>query len=138
MVEAFKSTLQELKEADLLLHVVDISHPNFEEQIQSVNKILVEIKSIDKPTMIVFNKIDAYQAEPWDDADLMADRTSKHYSLEEWENTWMHQANDRVIFVSALNKENLNVFRQKVYNETRKIHVSRFPYNHFLYSEGLD
>ena len=138
LVEAFKSTLQELKEADLLLHVVDISHPNFEEQIQTVNKILVEIKSMDKPIMIVFNKIDAYQAEPWDDADLMVERTSKHYSLEEWENTWMHQANDRVIFISALNKENLNVFRERVYNETRKIHVSRFPYNHFLYPEGLD
>ena len=78
------------------------------------------------------------QAEPWDDTDLMAERTSKHYSLEEWENTWMHQANDRVIFISALNKENLIVFRERVYNETRKIHVSRFPYNHFLYPEGLD
>jgi GTP-binding protein HflX len=137
LVESFKSTLDEVQEADLLLHVVDISHPNFEEHIESVNQILSEIKSLDKPTLMVFNKIDAYQPEPWDDTDLVAVRTSKHYSLEEWQNTWMHRVNDRALFISALNKENLKAFRERVYEETRKIHISRFPYNHFLYPEGL-
>jgi GTP-binding protein HflX len=138
LVESFKSTLDEVQEADLLLHVVDISHPNFEEHIESVNQILGEIKSLDKPTLMVFNKIDAYQPEPWDETDLMAERTSKHYSLEEWQSTWMHRVNDRALFISALNKENLQTFRERVYAETRKIHSTRFPYNHFLYPEGLD
>jgi GTP-binding protein HflX len=138
LVESFKSTLDEVQEADLLLHVVDISHPNFEEHIESVNQILSEIKSFDKPTLMVFNKIDAYQPEPWDDTDLVAVRTSKHYSLEEWQNTWMHRVNDRALFISALNKENLKAFRERVYEETRKIHITRFPYNHFLYPEGLE
>lgn len=138
LVESFKSTLDEVQEADLLLHVVDISHPNFEEHIESVNQILSEIKSLDKPTLMVFNKIDAYQPEPWDDTDLVAVRTSKHYSLEEWQNTWMHRVNDRALFISALNKENLKAFRERVYEEIRKIHITRFPYNHFLYPEGLE
>ena len=137
LVESFKSTLDEVQEADLLLHVVDISHPNFEAHIQSVNQILGEINSLDKPTLMVFNKIDAYQAEPWDETDLVAERTSKHYSLEEWQNTWMHPVNDQALFISALNKENLKAFRERVYTETRKIHITRFPYNHFLYPEGL-
>ena len=135
LVESFKSTLDEVQEADLLLHVVDISHPNFEEHIESVNQILGEIKSVDKPTLMVFNKIDAYRPEPWDDTDLVAERTSKHFSLEEWKNTWMHRVNDRALFISALNRENLEAFRKRVYAETRKIHVTRFPYNHFLYPE---
>jgi len=137
LVESFKSTLDEVQEADLLLHVVDISHPNFEEHIQSVNQILGEIKSLDKPTLMVFNKIDAYQAETWDETDLVAERTSKHYTIEEWQSTWMHRVNDRALFISALNKENLKAFRERVYTETRKIHITRFPYNHFLYPEGL-
>ena len=137
LVESFKSTLDEVQEADLLLHVVDISHPNFEEHIQSVKQILGEINSLDKPTLMVFNKIDAYHAEPWDETDLVAERTSKHYSLEEWQNTWMHPVNDQALFISALNKENLKAFRERVYTETRKIHITRFPYNHFLYPEGL-
>ena len=136
LVESFKSTLVEVQEADLLLHVVDISHNNFEEQIQSVNQILSEIKSIDKPTLMVFNKIDAYLAEPWDESNLLAKRTSKHYSIEEWERTWMHRVNDRALFISALNKENLDAFRKRVYAEIRKIHITRFPYNHFLYNEN--
>ena len=136
LVESFKSTLVEVQEADLLLHVVDISHHNFEEQIQSVNQILSEIKSIDKPTLMVFNKIDAYLAEPWDESNLLAKRTSKHYSIEEWERTWMHRVNDRALFISALNKENLDAFRKRVYTEIRKIHITRFPYNHFLYNEN--
>ena len=136
LVESFKSTLVEVQEADLLLHVVDISHHNFEEQIQSVNQILSEIKSIDKPTLMVFNKIDAYLAEPWDESNLLAKRTSKHYSIEEWERTWMHRVNDRALFISALNKENLDAFRKRVYAEIRKIHITRFPYNYFLYNEN--
>jgi GTPase len=138
LVESFKSTLDEVQEADLLLHVVDISHPNFEQHIESVNVILSEIKSLDKPTLMVFNKIDVYEAEPWDETDLIAERTSKHYTIEEWQNTWMHRVNDRALFISALNKENLKDFRERVYAETRKIHITRFPYNHFLYPEGLD
>ena len=136
LVESFKSTLVEVQEADLLLHVVDISHHNFEEQIQSVNQILSEIKSIDKPTLMVFNKIDAYLAEPWDESNLLAKRTSKHYSIEEWERTWMHRVNDRALFISALNKENLDAFRKRVYAEIRKIHITRFPNNHLLYNEN--
>jgi len=136
LVESFKSTLVEVQEADLLLHVVDISHHNFEKQIQSVNQILSEIKRIDKPTLMVFNKIDAYLAEPWDDSNLLAKRTSKHYSIEEWERTWMHRVNDKALFISALNKENLDAFRKRVYAEIRKIHITRFPYNHFLYNEN--
>ncbi len=136
LVESFKSTLVEVQEADLLLHVVDISHHNFEEQIQSVNQILTEIKSIDKPTLMVFNKIDAYLAEPWDESNLLAKRTSKHYSIEEWQRTWMHRVNDRALFISALNKENLDAFRKRVYAEIRKIHITRFPYNHFLYNQN--
>ena len=136
LVESFKSTLVEVEEADLLLHVVDISHHNFEEQIQSVNQILSEIKSIDKPTLMVFNKIDAYLAEPWDESNLLAKRTSKNYSIEEWQRTWMHRVNDRALFISALNKENLDAFRKRVYAEIRKIHITRFPYNNFLYNEN--
>ncbi|MEY8868172.1 MULTISPECIES: GTPase HflX [Flavobacteriaceae] len=135
LVESFKSTLDEVREADLLLHVVDISHPNFEEHIESVNKILDEIHSSDKPTIMVFNKIDAYEAEPFDEDDLMEERTKAHYSLEEWRTTWMNKIGDYALFISALNKENLEDFRKRVYDEVRKIHITRFPYNHFLYPD---
>ena len=138
LVESFKSTLDEVQEADLLLHVVDISHPNFEQHIDSVNQILKEIKSLDKPTLVVFNKIDAYIPEPWDDDELIAQREAKHLSLDEWERTWMHRMNGQAIFISALNKDNLDGFRTRVYAEVREIHITRFPYNHFLYPEGLD
>nr|WP_321233682.1 GTPase HflX [uncultured Psychroserpens sp.] len=135
LVESFKSTLDEVREADLLLHVVDISHPNFEEHIESVNKILGEIDSSDKPTIMVFNKIDAYQAAPFDDDDLVTERTSLHYSLDEWKNTWMNRVGDNALFISALNKKNLDLFKKRVYDEVREIHVTRFPYNHFLYPD---
>ena len=135
LVESFKSTLDEVKEADLLLHVVDISHPNFEEHIESVNQILKDINSLDKPTLIVFNKIDLYKADPWDETDLVEERTKNHYSLEEWQKTWMHRMNNRALFISAVSKENLDLFRERVYEATRKIHIKRFPYNNFLYSE---
>lgn len=134
LVESFKSTLDEVREADLLLHVVDISHPNFEEHIASVNKILGEIDSKSKPTLMVFNKIDAYQPEPFDDTDLMTERTTANYSLNEWKKTWMAKG-DNALFISALNKENLDDFKKRVYTEVRKIHITRFPYNNFLYPD---
>ena len=133
LVDSFKSTLDEVRESDLLLHVVDISHPSFEEHIESVNKILEEIHALDKPTLMVFNKIDAYTPEPFDETDLMNPRTKAHYSLQEWKATWMSKIGDHSLFISALNKENLEDFRKRVYVEVRKIHIQRFPYNHFLY-----
>ena len=138
LVESFKSTLDEVQEADLLLHIVDISHPNFEDHINSVNQILKEIKSLDKPTLMVFNKIDIYEPEPWDEAELVEQRGEKHFSLEEWKQTWMYRMNGQALFISALNKDNLDGFRQRVYDEVREIHITRFPYNHFLYPEGLE
>ncbi len=138
LVESFKSTLDEVREADLLLHVVDISHPNFEEHIASVHQILDEIGSADKPTIMVFNKIDQYHPETLDEDDLVTERTTSHFTLDEWKKTWLAKAGDKVLFISALNKENLEDFRKRVYSEVRKIHISRFPYNHFLYPENLD
>jgi GTPase len=135
LVESFKSTLDEVREADLLLHIVDISHPNFEEHIESVNKTLGEINSSDKPTIMVFNKIDAYKPEPFDDDDLIAVKTSANYTLQEWKNTWMSKIGNNVLFISALKKENLDDFKKRVYDEVRSIHISRFPYNHFLYPD---
>ncbi|KPM31068.1 GTPase HflX [Croceitalea dokdonensis DOKDO 023] len=138
LVESFKSTLDEVREADLLLHVVDISHPQFEEHIASVNKILDEIESADKSTIMVFNKIDMYHPETIDEDDLVTQKTKIHFTLEEWRQTWYHKLGDRALFISALNKENLDDFRKRVYNEVRDIHVTRFPYNNFLYPEHLD
>lgn len=135
LVESFKSTLDEVREADLLLHVVDISHPQFEDHIASVNQILAEIKSADKPILMVFNKIDAYEAERIEEDDLMTERTTSHNTLAEWQNTWMNRLGKDVLFISALNKENLEEFRKKVYEAVRDIHVTRFPYNSFLYPE---
>ena len=135
LIESFKSTLDEVREADLLLHVVDISHTTFEEQIESVNKILDEIDSADKRTIMVFNKIDQYHHETIDDDDLMTERTQKHFTIDEWERTWMQKVGDKAIFISALNKENIDQFRKRVYDEVREIHVTRFPYNNFLYPE---
>jgi len=135
LIDSFKSTLDEVREADLLLHIVDISHPNFEDQIESVNKTLSEINSSDKPTIMVFNKIDAYKPEPFDDDDLIAVRTKANYTLQEWKNTWMSKIGNNALFISALKKENLEDFKKRVYNEVRQIHISRFPYNHFLYPD---
>ena len=135
LVDSFKSTLDEVCESDLLLHVVDISHPSFEAHINSVNKILNEIKASDKPMLMVFNKIDAYFPQPFDETDLMISRDKEHYSLEEWKATWMSKVKGPCIFISALNKENLEEFRKQVYDAVRKIHIQRFPYNHFLYPD---
>ncbi|EZH75151.1 GTPase HflX [Aquimarina atlantica] len=138
LVESFKSTLDEVREADLLLHVVDISHPQFEDHIESVNRILKEIDCTDKPTIMVFNKIDAYQHETIDEDDLTTEKTKAHYTLEEWKQTWMSRIGDNALFISAIKKENIDDFRKRVYKETRNIHVTRFPYNNFLYPEIVE
>ena len=135
LVESFKSTLDEVQESDLLLHVVDISHQNFENHIEAVNQILDDLKSLNKPILIIFNKIDKYIPEPWDDSDLILKKESKHQTLSELKKTWMNKSKNFSVFISALKKENLEFFRKKVYEEVRKIHVTRFPYNNFLYPE---
>ena len=135
LVESFKSTLDEVREADLLLHVVDISHPNFEDHIASVNTILDEIHCVDKPTVMVFNKIDAYTHETIDEDDLITEKTSEHYSLDDWQKTWMSSEKNAAIFISALNKENLESFKETTYEKVKEIHIQRFPYNDFLYYE---
>ena len=136
LVDSFKSTLDEVREADLLLHVVDISHPDFEEHIASVNQTLSDIKSSDKPIIMVFNKIDAYKHLTIDHDDLITEKTTKHYTLEEWKSTWMSKmGEDKALFISAVNKENFEEFREKVYEAVREIHITRFPYNKFLYPD---
>lgn len=138
LVESFKSTLDEVREADLLLHVVDISHTSFEDHIASVNSILDEIESRDKPTIMVFNKIDAYAPEYIEEDDLVTEKTTAHYSIDEWKSTYMAKTNGDALFISALNKENLDEFRKTVYKKVRDIHVTRFPYNNFLYPEVIE
>ncbi|MGX7667935.1 GTPase HflX [Flavobacterium pedocola] len=139
LVESFKSTLDEVREADLLLHVVDISHPDFEDHIESVNQILLDIKSADKPTIMVFNKIDAYKHLTLNEDDITIEKTTKHYSLEDWRNTWMSKVGaDHALFISATNKQNFEEFREKVYEAVRQIHITRFPYNKFLYPDYKD
>ena len=135
LVESFKSTLEEVHEADLLLHVVDIAHPKFEAHIHSVNELLAELKVQDKPTLMVFNKIDAYEAADYDDTDLMLERSGAHFSLQEWEETWMAKTGGDAVFVSAALKTNMAHFRKHVYQKVREQHITRFPYNHFLYPE---
>ncbi|MDG1810894.1 MAG: GTPase HflX [Polaribacter sp.] len=135
LVESFKSTLDEVREADLLLHVVDISHPNFEDHIASVNTTLDEIESGNKPTIMVFNKIDAYAHETIDEDDLVTEKTKAHYTLEDWQKTWMNDIESTAVFMSAIHKENIEEFKKVTYNEVKKIHIERFPYNNFLYDE---
>jgi len=128
-----------VREADLLLHVVDISHPDFEDHIASVNQILQDIKSADKPTIMVFNKIDAYKSEHFDENDLSIEKTTKHYTLEDWKRTWMSKLGDKnTLFISATEKANFEEFREKVYQAVREIHITRFPYNKFLYPDYKD
>lgn len=135
LVESFKSTLDEVREADLLLHVVDISHPQFEDHINSVHQTLDEIEGRDKPMLMVFNKIDSYKPETIDEDDLISEKTKAHYSLDELKNTWMSKVNGDVVFISATEKLNMEEFRKKVYDMVREIHVQRFPYNNFLYPD---
>ena len=138
LIESFKSTLDEVKEADILLHIADISHPNFEEHIDSVNQILKEINCIGKPTIMVFNKIDMYKEIPWDENELIQKRNKKNYTLEEWKKTWISKKNEQSVFISALKKKNVIELQSIIYQNVRKIHVTRFPYNHFLYPEKIN
>jgi GTP-binding protein HflX len=139
LVDSFKSTLDEVREADLLLHVVDISHPEFEDHIASVNQTLLDIKANDKPVIMVFNKIDAYKHLTIDEDDLMTEKTPRHFTLEEWKTTWMHRVGEEnALFISATEKENFEEFRERVYESVRQIHITRFPYNKFLYPDYKD
>jgi GTP-binding protein HflX len=139
LVDSFKSTLDEVREADLLLHVVDISHPEFEDHIESVNQTLADIKSHNKPTIMVFNKIDAFRNHTIEEDDLMTEKTKRHFTLEEWKTTWMSNVGaENALFISATHKENFEEFRERVYEAVRQIHITRFPYNKFLYPDYKD
>lgn len=134
LVESFKSTLDEVREADILLHVVDISHPNFEEQIQVVNETLQEIGAADKVCYMVFNKVDAYKYLKKEEDDL-SPITKENYSLEELKKTWMAKIEQRCIFISALHKQNIEDFKKLLYDNIREIHASRYPFDNFLYED---
>ena len=134
LVDSFKSTLDEVREADMLLHIVDISHPDFEEQLQVVTQTLKEIGAAGKPTLIVFNKIDNYhwtEKEP----DDLTPPTKENITLDELKRTWMAKENENCIFISAKNKENIDEFRDVLYKRVRQLHVQKYPYNDFLYPE---
>ena len=132
LVESFKSTLDEVREADLLVHVVDISHPDFEEQIQVVEKTISDIGASGKQSMIVFNKIDAYSYVEKAEDDLTP-KTKENITLEELMNTWMAKMDDNCIFISAKDKSNLEDFKNMLYKKVRELHVQKYPYNDFLY-----
>ena len=132
LIESFKSTLDEVREADLLVHVVDVSHPDFEEQIRVVEKTLGELGASDKPSMIVFNKIDAYTFTPKDEDDLTP-RTKENIPLEELMNTWMAKMGDDCFFISAHEGTHMKELKQLLYNKVRNLHVQKYPYNDFLY-----
>ena len=132
LVDSFKSTLDEVREADLLLHVVDISHPQFEEQIEVVEKTLSDIGAGGKPSMIIFNKIDAYTYVE-KEADDLSPRTRENWTLDELMRTWMAKMNDNCLFISATEKQNIELLRTQVYNKVRELHVQKYPYNDFLY-----
>ena len=132
LVESFKSTLDEVREADILIHVVDISHPGFEEQIEIVEKTLFEIEKEEKPTIIVFNKIDAFSYTPKDEDDLTPE-TEENISLEELKKSWMSKLNEDCIFISAKENENIDELKRLIYDKAKEVHITRFPYNDFLF-----
>src|SRR5574343_455388 len=134
LVDSFKSTLDEVREADILLHVVDISHPDFEEQLQVVEKTLKDLDCSEKPSMIIFNKIDNYH---WleKESDDLTPETKENVTLEELKKTWMARLNDNCLFISAKEKENVDEFRTVLYKKVRELHVQKYPYNDFLYPE---
>ena len=132
LVDSFKSTLDEVREADFLVHVVDISHPDFEEQIEVVDKTIADLGASGKPTMIVFNKIDAYTYVEKAEDDLTP-KTKENITLEELMKTWMAKLNDNCIFISAREKTNLDELKTIIYNKVRELHVQKYPYNDFLY-----
>lgn len=133
LVDSFKSTLDEVREADLLVHVVDISHPDFEEQISVVEKTLADLGCSDKPSMLVFNKIDAYTWTPQEDDDLTAP-TRENISLDELKRTWMAKQQGDCLFISAREKQNVDELREVLYRKVRELHVQKYPYNDFLYT----
>lgn len=133
LVDSFKSTLDEVREADLLLHVVDISHPDFEEQIQVVNQTLSELGCADKPSMLIFNKIDNYHWIEKEEDDLTP-VTKENMTLDELKRTWMAKEHDNCLFISAKNKENIDEFKEVLYKKVRELHVQKYPYNDFLYN----
>ena len=132
LVDSFKSTLDEVREADLLLHVVDISHPDFEEQIKVVDKTIADLGAGGKPTMIIFNKIDAYTYVE-KAADDLTPKTKENITLEELMSTWMAKMNENCIFISAKNKLNIDELREVIYKKVKELHVQKYPYNDFLY-----
>lgn len=132
LVDSFKSTLDEVREADLLLHVVDISHPDFEEQIHVVENTLKELGCAEKPSMIIFNKIDNYTWVP-NDADDLTPSTAENITLDELKQTWMARLNDQCLFISAKKKLNIDEFKEVLYQQVRRLHVQKYPYNDFLY-----
>lgn len=132
LVDSFKSTLDEVREADLLLHVVDISHPDFEEQIHVVENTLKELGCAEKPSMIIFNKIDNYTWIP-KDADDLTPSTAENITLDELKQTWMARLNDQCLFISAKKKLNIDEFKEVLYQQVRQLHVQKYPYNDFLY-----
>ena len=132
LVESFKSTLDEVREADILIHVVDISHPNFEEQIEIVEQTLQEIDNSNKPTYIVFNKIDQFSYIE-KEADDLTPKQRENYSLEELKKTWMSKTNQHSIFISATEKQNIIEFKKLIYDKVKEIHIKRYPYNNLLY-----
>ena len=134
LIESFKSTLDEVREADLLVHIVDISHPNFEEQYEIVNKTLLDVCKEAKPTILVFNKIDAFSYVPKDEDDLSPVK-KENYSLEDLKKMWMANLNDNCVFVSAKQKLNIDELKTIMYDRVKEIHVRRFPYNDFLFQK---
>lgn len=137
LVESFKSTLDEVREADLLVHIVDISHPNFEEQFEIVTKTLLDINKEEKPTIVVFNKIDAFTYTPKESDDL-SPVVRENLSLEELQQTWMSKIHDDCIFISAKEKLHIDALKEILYQRIRDIHITRFPYNDFLYPTDID
>ncbi len=134
LIESFKSTLDEVREADLLIHVVDVSHPNFEEQLEIVNQTLKEIDPREKPIILVFNKIDAFTYTPKDDDDLSPIRR-ENLSLDDLKKTWMSKMHDNCLFISAREKQNIDQLKELMYNKIKQIHVERYPYNDFLFQK---
>ncbi len=134
LVESFKSTLDEVREADVILHVVDISHPNFEEHIKVVNETMMEIDKKEKPTFLVFNKIDAFTYVKKEEDDL-SPKTKENYNLDELKQLWIAKGETPCLFISAAKKQNINEFKKEIYGVIREIHSARFPYNDFLYQD---
>ncbi len=134
LIESFKSTLDEVREADLLIHVVDVSHPNFEEQLEVVNQTLKEIDPREKPTILVFNKIDAFTYTPKEEDDLSPIRR-ENLSLDDLKKTWMSKMHDNCLFISAREKQNIEQLKELMYNKIKEIHVERYPYNDFLFQK---